>query len=239
MLLAELTEFGLLFEHLTAQDLITPVEVTKLVIEKMSHIFYINLKHILVWHQSQSMPTCYSFRFTRHYLFSLRSQLLLLDFKHVTDVVGVSGSLTPELSSHLCLHHFPQLRQLHTDTHSSCHTDSNRRHILIFCGIKGRSLPFTFLSCSKRASSVTCCKAVLTVLLMVLWCSSFCCSSAASMWICSVTLCSASSRFSWSMRRCAWAIRAFRSSSDSLPANRQNNVQHHHEKKEHNRVPIQ
>lgn len=88
---------------------------------------------------------------------------------------------------------------------------------------------------------MTCCKAVLTVLLKVFWCSSFCCSSAASMWICSVTLCSASSRFSWSMRRCAWAIRAFRSSSDSLPANRQNNVQHHHKKKkkkEHNCVPI-
>ncbi|KAF3837797.1 hypothetical protein F7725_009565 [Dissostichus mawsoni] len=43
--------------------------------------------------------------------------------------------------------------------------------------------------------------AVLTAFSRAFWSSSLCCSSEASMWICSLTLCSASSRFSWSMRR--------------------------------------
>lgn len=64
-----------------------------------------------------------------------------------------------------------------------------------------------------------CCRDVLIAASCDFRYSNFCCSRAASIWICSLTLCSASSRFSWSMRRCAWAIRAFRSSVDSLPAN--------------------
>lgn len=79
----------------------------------------------------------------------------------------------------------------------------------------------TFPSCSRRDSSLACCRVVLTDFSRAFWCSCFCCSRAASMWICSLTLCSASSVFNWSMRRCAWAISAFKSSTDSLPAQKQ------------------
>lgn len=41
------------------------------------------------------------------HLLSISLQLLLLDFEDILDVVCVSGRLTPELSPHLCFHHFP------------------------------------------------------------------------------------------------------------------------------------
>lgn len=49
-------------------------------------------------------------------LLSLSSQLLLLDLEDISDMVSVSGRLTPELSSHLCLNHFPQLSELQAQT---------------------------------------------------------------------------------------------------------------------------
>lgn len=115
----------------------------------------------------------------------------------------------------------------HGEIHSMYDVTLQCLIMVIFLEIQGQqtlktliNALFTFLSCSSRAFSLTFCRAVLTAFSRAFWCSSFCCSSAASMWIRSPTLCSASCRFNWSMRRCAWAIRAFRSSSDSLPAHR-------------------
>lgn len=49
------------------------------------------------------------------YLLKFHLQILLLDLEDVSEVVGVGGSLAPELRPHFALHHFPHL--FHLDTH--------------------------------------------------------------------------------------------------------------------------
>lgn len=76
----------------------------------------------------------------------------------------------------------------------------------------------TFLSCSACISPLWRSRAFATAESKARFSSSFCLSRASSMCCFSVAFCCASSLLSWSIRRWAWAINAFRSSVESLSA---------------------
>lgn len=66
-------------------------------------------------------------------------------------MVRVSSSLTPELSPHLCLHHFPKFRQLQTHTETfNYETVGPPSHLLALVGnalhVCGTALLFNLVS---------------------------------------------------------------------------------------------